>query len=1443
MRTELLPPNGMPACAEISVAHVEPGCHVFRCNSYYGGPVKKNFFGLVFLCFLLLAGRGWTQETFDLNGNSQDQKKPQQKQNSKRQPAGRASSGGGGGSACGTTGSGWGGSIEAGRYARAAETALKNGQPGAAMNYAQHLTQVAPSDACNWFLLGYTARLAGNSQVSLDAYQNGLHRAPNSVEGLSGMAQTYIRMGKADEAKKILLQVIAANPRRPNDLTMAGELFMQSGDLARAQSLLERSESIQPVAHNELLLAITYMKNKEPEKAKQLLDRAMKRSPNNTEIFRAVAQYYRESHDYKSAVAILLKAPNKNADVMSELGYTYELAGMKKESADAYEKAAGMAPKSVNVQLAAAQAQLRTGNLDKTRTFLARAEQLDPNHYRLHAIRGDLATVERRDNDAVREYLAALAAMPQAPPEGILYPTQLRLSLIDTYRNLDDENAVRQQLNIGLQQLAGIQVEGPQQVEYLRLRASLKMIANNFGGAEADLKQALQLDPQNDNVTLQYGSLLWKVGRKSEARQMYTTLLQRDQKNRYALEALGYLSRDEGDNKAAEDFFTRMAAAYPSDYVPYMELGDLYTAMRQFDKAQASYEKAHRLAPTNPQIVAGGSNAAIESGKIDLAGQWVARATGSMKNDPRIIRETERYLFLKGRYAESARLGEVAVLKLPRDRDAAVYLAYDYYNLGRYDDVLSLVSRYESVLPKEPNFPLLAGHVHRQNQLLQQAIDDFSRAIDKDPKMFEALVNRGYVRNDMQDAQGAIRDFEPALKMNPDSGIARLGLAYSYLQLHRSREALDETNKAEKLLGESGATHMARATAYRQMRVLNKAEQEYRIALKYAPDDLKVHEALADAYYHDRHYGLAVGELETALRLSPDDPFIYANLASAHAQMGHRAETFKYIQAAEREAVDQSAILIATGDALMTLGDRDAALERFTRALDAPDSNRVDVRLEFAKLFVQQGKLNDAKQEVALAFAESRIGEASPITADNLVEAANVFLASHDFDLAQRYFVKAKDMGASDDTVAIGLANSYIAQGNDREAAQELSALGNTPDTEQSYDYQLAWANIYSQRHDNPRAITAFAHANQLAADDPTAERGLLQASGQEGMPLPWQPKLDIQSDISTEAIFEDATLYQMDAKLFGAPVPPRSSQETDFGSSFRYHPGNFTPINGFFGVKNYRGTISIPSQLEIIRRNTYDTVFNVGTTPVLRLGGSRIILDPGIQFTIRRDTESPVQMNQQLFRQYLYLSTSPFFNWLSVRGSAIHESGPFTDQDLSSRDLAADIEFEVGRPWGRTALVTGYSARDLLFRPLVREFFTTSTWVGLEHKFGQKTTVTGLGKYIRSWRVQDLSFATAQILVPGMRLEIKPNDRWSIDGSMDFTRGEGFHLYDNVQSGFLISYMKPLRRSVDDGSGALAVDYPLRFSVGLQQQSFFSYAGTPGSTSAWRPVVQISIF
>jgi len=107
------------------------------------------------------------------------------------------------------------------------------------------------------------------------------------------------------------------------------------------------------------------------------------------------------------------------------------------------------------------------------------------------------------------------------------------------------------------------------------------------------------------------------------------------------------------------------------------------------------------------------------------------------------------------------------------------------------------------------------------------------------------------------------------------------------------------------------------------------------------------------------------------------------------------------------------------------------------------------------------------------------------------------------------------------------------------------------------------------------------------------------------------------------------------------------------------------------------------------------------------------IAFNGGLQYDIRRDTISPVYMSQNLFRQFLYISTSYFRNWVSFNGSGVREAGPFTDQNLSSRDLSGSAEFTVGRPWGHTSLLTGYTVRDLLFHPLVQEYFNTSSYIG----------------------------------------------------------------------------------------------------------------------------------
>jgi len=215
--------------------------------------------------------------------------------------------------------------------------------------------------------------------------------------------------------------------------------------------------------------------------------------------------------------------------------------------------------------------------------------------------------------------------------------------------------------------------------------------------------------------------------------------------------------------------------------------------------------------------------------------------------------------------------------------------------------------------------------------------------------------------------------------------------------------------------------------------------------------------------------------------------------------------------------------------------------------------------------------------------------------------------------------------------------------------------------------------------------------------------------------------------------------------------------------------------------------------------------------------------------------------MNQNLFRQYVYLSTSSFFNWVSVRGFAIREAGPFTESNLRSRDLAGSLEFRVGRPWGRTAFISGWGARDEQFSPVIREYYYTSTYAGIEEQLSDRFRVRAIGEYLRSWRVEGREFAIAQALRPAGSIEFLPTKNWAVEASFAYSRNMGFHAYDAVQTGFAVSYAMPIQRRFNENGRKLELRYPIRFSAGMQQETFFHFNGA--SNQQFRPFVQVSIF
>lgn len=1339
----------------------------------------------------------------------------------------------------------WGSGIDVVRQARAADAALTRNDYAAAVSYAEQAAKSAPQNAEMWFLLGYTARLAERYQLSIDSYNRGLKLQPNSVRGLAGLAQTYAKTGRDQEAQALLRRVVEANPKDANSLQLAGELLLGS-DPKAALPLLQRAETLQPTAHSDLLIAHAYERLGQPEDSVRFLNRAKSRAPRDPEVLRAVAGQYRDQGKYDEAIATLQAIPTKTIDVQAELAYSYQLAGKPQEAAALYSRLAKVAKGNIGLELSAAQAWVNIGQPDAARPFLEEARQIDGDNYRLHAILGSIAESDERLEEAEKEYKLALANLPARPPERPLYTIELRLNLYEVDVRQDDATGAKQELDSAAAAIRQVQVPEAERPEMLRLRAAVESASGDLEGARRDLKEALALAPTNVNSLMNLGTLTWKLGQKDAARDTFTKILELDHNNRQALSSLGYLARDAGDTKLAESYFSRAIAAHPKDYAPYLALGDVYTAECKFQPAETNYENAYQRMPNNALIVAGGANAAIESRNINLAQHWLERATAKMNTVPQLQRELERYLYFKGQFAESAKLGSDVIQKLPNDREGVDYLAYDLYYLGRYDEALALATKYEPVLSKDKDLPLIAGNVHAHNGDRTTAVNDYTRALELDPKMATGYVNRGFVFNDLREPGKAAKDFQTALQLDPRYGEAHLGLGYADLQLHRPKSALKQLDIAEKLLGKSHAGHLARAEAFRQEQDFPHAATEYRAALAEAPNDLTTQLAYADVLYRMRRYPEAIAALNTTLKLSPSDAAIYALMAQVHAKQGDREQTLRDIESAERLGGNKVEILTATGDALLTLGDRNAAMQRFSRALDVPGGDRIGVRLAIAEIFLRQGHVDEAHRQIALGFAEARLDSTSPVTAEDISQAAGLFLAMHDFDLAETYFDKAKLAGADNRTVAVGLTNTYLAEGNTRKAEVTLASLGSGNDFRDDYDYMMAAANLSRQRQDPLHALSTFAQASTVAGDQDHGVAETLQYStaDEEGRQI--NDKVSIVPEATFAPELEDINVYTLDARILRITnpallPPPRHSFQSMAESHYRVRLGNFPAITGFVGQSVTVGRLLYPSVGVIQDRNTYDTILNGGISPILHLGTNSITFNGGLQFTVRRDTISPVFMSQNLFRQFLYISTSSFFNWLSVTGSAVRETGPFIDQDLHSRDAAANIEFTVGRPWGSTSLITGYSARDLLFRPFVEEYFNTSVYAGLQHKFGNRLTAAVLAEDLRSWRVQNTQYAIAQALLPGGRFDFRANPRWSFQGSFVLSRGLGYHAYDNAQSEFVVSYVRPLHGSLKDGMGEVPVAYPMRFSIGVQQQTFYDFPGSSRSTVL--PIVHFSLF
>ncbi|HKP54977.1 MAG TPA: tetratricopeptide repeat protein [Chloroflexia bacterium] len=132
---------------------------------------------------------------------------------------------------------------------------------------------------------------------------------------------------------------------------------------------------------------------------------------------------------------------------------------------------------------------------------------------------------------------------------------------------------------------------------------------------------------------------------------------------------------------------------------------------------------------------------------------------------------------------------------------------------GNASDVSTSGSRTAS----EANIHVQRGYDYYENRLYEQALAEYNRAIELDPKLAVAYRARGYVYYERNDYERALAEYNRAIELDTKLTKAYSNRGYVYYERNDYERALADYNRAIELDPENEAAHTGREMVYAKL--------------------------------------------------------------------------------------------------------------------------------------------------------------------------------------------------------------------------------------------------------------------------------------------------------------------------------------------------------------------------------------------------------------------------------------------------------------------------------------------------------------------------------------------------------------------------------------------------------------------------------------------------
>ncbi len=200
---------------------------------------------------------------------------------------------------------------------------------------------------------------------------------------------------------------------------------------------------------------------------------------------------------------------------------------------------------------------------------------------------------------------------------------------------------------------------------------------------------------------------------------------------------------------------------------------------------------------------------------------------------------------------------------------------------------------------KNAGLYLRRADLHFKLNNLDQAIDDYSTAIQYDAKLDKAYFGRGMALGRAGFVEDAVSDLSVYIDRNPNDSVGYTKRGVRYIWLGRLESAKQDLLKAISLDATNAEAHDDLGVIYAQQGDYKNAMSHFQQSIKHDRTYQKAYHNLAMVYYAQNNPQRALGMVEQAVNLSPDNKNTLLLKATILEALGRHQEANRIIEQAE----------------------------------------------------------------------------------------------------------------------------------------------------------------------------------------------------------------------------------------------------------------------------------------------------------------------------------------------------------------------------------------------------------------------------------------------------------------------------------------------------------------------------------------------------------------